>query len=156
MRFLVAAGFCLIFGGALAQPATDHELYASYCVGVLLQQGDWSKANPYKVPAEFQEVEERHKREDQQRLSRFQSYLVARGFISGENNLQRRGNLLAIQRGRSDYVNCNSDFTPCSNACSATKDTDAEKVVACITACSTRSLACRSTNKCREPDSLPF
>lgn len=120
---LLGAALSLVIDVAAAEIASDNELYAAYCVGVVQDaQKHWRKElletedeNHYK-----QILQETLKDLDQ-RLSRFQTYLTARGFRTGVRGQEATtGFLLAVKRGQSDAQQCSQyNDKNCNPRCTA-------------------------------------
>ena len=128
---LLGTALCLVIDVAAAQVASDNELYAGYCVGVLQQTQQGQRELYLKIEQDFgddqagQDNMKRAWQEDakinvEQKLSRFQTYLAVRGFRStgGRDRQAYTGIQVALQRGRSDDQHCSQfNETSCTPRC---------------------------------------
>jgi hypothetical protein len=138
-----------------AQVATDNELYAMYCIGVLFQtteESDQAPPPPASASPGLLEMLKTQRTDTAERLNRFRAYLAARGFLTGSRN----DSLAVMQginnRGRSESQACSNHMTTCASACLAPQS----ELIGCIDRCQTSSRVCVSTMRCYQNDGLPF
>jgi hypothetical protein len=149
----VALGWCLIVGAnaqPLADVATDQELFAAYCLGVIIA----AQADPVNDVEEYlgRDAAERHKEYLSQKRSRFLGYLTARGLLSGSRNISATtGARLANQRGRADTPRCSAKVKECVD-----KYASKPYVQKDINHCRDEEDACRASARCYNDDRLPF
>jgi hypothetical protein len=148
-------GCCCRITGAWAQiltdVATDQELYAAYCLGVVVAQGD-SPLSEFEDVVGHDAVVKEKERLSQER-SRFQGYLAARGLLSGSRSVSSvTGARLAQERGQSDAARCFARINICVAKCSATRP----YVHQCTIDCRDEEGACRANARCFRDDQLPF
>jgi hypothetical protein len=170
---LLGAALSLVIDVAAAQVASDNELYAAYCLGVLqdVQQGQrkWyleaaelMKPSPDEENEEFRKDMRRAMQEDakdlNQKLSRFRTYLGVRGFRTGGGRDQQAytGLQVALRRGRSDTQQC-SQYSEknCAPRCTLER-VGLDGISKCADQCRTESAACQSSKRCLKADTLPF
>jgi hypothetical protein len=153
----VALGWCLVVGAnaqPLADVATDQELFAAYCLGVIIAaQGDAF----YDVEKYLgRDAAERQKEYLSQKRSRFLGYLTARGLLSGSRSFSATtGTRLANERGRADTPRCSAKRWACVEKYSSEKyvQKDVQKL---IEDCRDEEDACRKSARCYDDDRLPF
>jgi hypothetical protein len=135
----------------LADVATDPELFAAYCLGVIIA----AQADPINDVEEYlgRDAAERQKEYLSQKKSRFIGYLTARGLLSGSRNISAtRGAVLANQRGRADTPRCSAKVKECVDKY-ASKRPYVQKD---INDCRDEEDACRVSARCFNDDRLPF
>lgn len=136
-----------------AQVASDHEIYAGYCMGALTG----SKENLPIPPSDLvdNKVVESYKkihRDIDQKIERFAAYLTARGFNNaGRNDAATAGVLSAKQRGKADQSACGGVTNRCVLSCNSR-----DRSMTCETRCVNQDQRCRSVQRCEGPDGLPF
>jgi hypothetical protein len=169
-RILQIVAFILV--GALiarAQPspdvATDNELFAAYCLGMAQAFLQATLHDPPAIsPDAFQSTLNR-------RITRFHSYLVARGLTTTRSTDALIGTNLSIRRGRADWPVCGEKFKHCE-ACLPPDPNDylpsampgmAEKHAKESQDCHEKCMKdikeepiCRRWVRCSEDDQLPF
>jgi hypothetical protein len=164
----ILLGVALSLDLAAAEVASDNELYAAYCIGVLQhtqQEGRklWEEYEQQHLADDKPSQDElrRRRQEDEkdldQKLSRFRSYLAVRGFPVGNRGPQAHtGIQVALQRGQSDDQHC-SQFNEktCTPRCTG-QGFDPDAIIKCADQCRAENTACRSSFRCLQADNLPF
>jgi hypothetical protein len=151
----VALG-CSLIVGANAQPladvATDQEIFAAYCLGVIIAaQGDGSISEIETLLG--RDAAQRQKESLGQKRSRFFGYLTARGLLSGSRSISAmRGARLAKDRGQADGPRCSAKIAACATKY-ASKRPHVQKSV---DDCRDEEDACRASARCYNDDRLPF
>jgi hypothetical protein len=144
-------------GGAFAQPVSDIELRAAYCLGVSTaqiasDQAKYAATRDAAAKGLLLQIEaiiaERQKR--------FRDYLTAKGFIGDRNPENLR---IALTRGSEDAPMCERELeTPyykaCSDHCNATYAGNYDLLMACTGKCPSPE-SCGRVQKCLE-NFLPF
>jgi hypothetical protein len=152
----LALGWCLIVGAnaqPLADVATDQELFAAYCLGVIIAaESDGSLSETETLlgrDAAAQQEKEHYSR----KRSQFHGYLMARGLLSGSRSTAvMRGARLANERGRADTPRCSAKVRACIEKYSFRKMDDLKLVENCRD----EEDACRKTARCYNDARLPF
>jgi hypothetical protein len=148
--------------------ATDNELYAAYCVGVL-HLAQTNNSQPLQsdpgVPADVQQRIQRMRVENADKLvsevSRFSSYLMASGALS------RSGAALglsgATNQGRSDLEHCSKTEQQCSASIWGGPGSPyvplrphGDDRLTRMLACTDQDQSCSRSVRCFGPDNLPF
>ncbi len=149
-------GACIAAGQAGAQGvgATDNELYAAYCIGVIRN----AEAQPGQ-PASDPKLEEKLRAGGaamrQQLLRRFSGYLAATGImIDPARSDALIGLYAAMTRGAAD----NQQATATSSACQKSLDGESNNRAWAnkYAACEYNDPAFNRVVRCVQPDSLPF
>jgi hypothetical protein len=148
----IALTFWLAPAELSAEIATDHEIYASYCIGVLT-----GHKHPMPIPsipdAKILDAYRKMHRDTDQQIERFAAYLEARG-LRGKNRRNDEaaaGVTAAEQRGTSDWLACEGVITRCVRSCNSRN-----KTMKCEARCLNQDQRCRSAQRCEYPDNLPF
>jgi hypothetical protein len=139
-----------VCGSAAAQPISDTELQAAYCLGVSTSQAEGERAimesdpSLRNTPADILKVIE-------ERQKRFQDYLSAKGFTRDRSPDALK---IASERGKKDVATCEADesYKECEERCDKVLDTDAG--LACYDKCPSPA-SCDPLKKCLE-NFLPF
>lgn len=144
MQRLMALFLLLLANSSYAQAqssgATDNELYAAYCKGVVDGIG--------QATAEGQAISRR-----------FLGYLYATGVMTDP---QRRNAIMglgaATKRGSTDQQQCNVTMDACSEAIlgGANVPLPNNKRGSQVQACMIRDSHCQRSSRCFAPDALPF
>jgi hypothetical protein len=150
----VAFGWCLIVC-ANAQPlpdvATDQELFAAYCLGVIIVAGQGDDLHVEETLG--QDAARQQKEYLSQKQSRFAGYLTARGLLSGSRSISATtGVRLANQRGRADQPRCSTKVKQCVDKYVSKRP----YVQKDINDCRDEEDACRAIARCYNDDRLPF
>jgi hypothetical protein len=175
VRILLGAAALSLIDVAAAEVASDNELYAAYCIGVLQhtqQEGEklWVEYEQGLLndDKQFRDEVRRLRQEDaknlEQKLSRFRTYLAVRGFrpTGGRDRQAYTGIEVALQRGRSDDEQCDQ-FS--KNSCTPRCAVDSEALIKgldpgligkCADQCCAENVVCRSSARCLQADNLPF
>lgn len=106
MKSLVLALFCAIVAGdALAQPATQDDLRAAYCLGVI--RAEVAEMKALAVPGLTEMIGEHQEQE-----RRIAGYLVARGYgtPARANAGGGTGIVIAGAQGRADHAKCSVNW----------------------------------------------
>jgi hypothetical protein len=153
-RTIVAISFCLfsLATSVKAQPVNDLEIYASYCVGALLEFQSKMKPSPDLTDAAVAFLNEM-RADYEKRINRFRTYLVARSAFEERRQDLQRATKIAVAKGHADERDCSSSRETCAADCKGPK----AKAQSCVMQCmNTDSQSCRSAKRCLEPDNLPF
>lgn len=153
-RTFVAISFCFfsLATSIKAQPVNDLEIYASYCIGALLESQSKMEPSPDLPDSAVTFLNETHA-EWEKKLNRFRAYLAARGVFEERRQDLQRATKIAVARGRADERDCWSARETCAADCKG----PTAKAQSCIMRCmNADSQSCRSAKKCLEPDNLPF
>ena len=163
MRFLALAlpslvtalTFCLSPPAFAAEVASDHEIYAGYCIGVFAAHKETLPIPSLSTPgidARIVEAYRKIHRDIDQHTARFATYLETRGLLDKNRRDEvAEGVLVAKRRGMSDWLACNEAIEVCARTCRSSS-----KVETCTLNCSAKDQRCRSAERCEGPDSLPF
>jgi hypothetical protein len=152
----IALGTCLTVA-AYAQPlpdvATDQELFAAYCFGVIIAaESDGSFISNIEETM-GRDAAQRQKEHLSQKRSRFRGYLLARGLLSGSRSISAMsGARLAKERGQADGPRCAAKIEACATKF-ASKRPHVQKDV---NDCRDEEDACRASARCYNDDQLPF
>jgi hypothetical protein len=115
---IALAMWFIAINAAAAEVATDNELYAAYCIGVLqkTQQAQRKAVEEFaETLADDKQLQDKVRREGQepdkdldQKLARFRTYLAVRGFrpAGGRDAQAFTAIQVALQRGRADHQRC--------------------------------------------------
>jgi hypothetical protein len=173
---LLGAGLPLVIDVAAAEVASDNELYAAYCIGVVQQEQQEQRrevmeyeqhllADPNDKQSQDdarrfrQEVDKADKEVNNldQKISRFRTYLAVRGFPTGNRDRQAyTGIQVALQRGRGDVQQCYQlRQKTCTPRCTGQGFT-VDAVIKCYDQCRAENTACQSSERCLRADNLPF
>lgn len=154
---LIRWATCIIFAAAMTpaglkaqQPdiATDHEIFAAYCSGVLTTQiGNASKDSQFPPT-----------RRKWTQLARYRDYLAVRGVLSGQRSVAAiQGANLSAERGRQDQLACARQRDGCLDRCIAKTKGDMTEVSDCADICARAEPRCEQTARCLEPNlQFPF
>jgi hypothetical protein len=103
---------------AAAEVASDNELYAAYCIGVLQQEQQERRrtseeyeqhlADDKQAQNELRRGPQEDEKDLDQKFSRLRTYLAVRGFrpTGGRDRQAYTGIQVALQRGRADVQQC--------------------------------------------------
>ncbi len=155
MRAIGIAMWMLWFGHQMAfaqgtAGATDNELYAAYCIGVLDDQiqglrSTFPTASGQKPIPELEQALQRQLAPVMQSRQRFAGYLASTGALTDPAR-DVWGLMVAQKHGREDYDQCLASLPQCAVT------TSVQANVVCI-----RSLPpCSRASRCQLPDVLPF
>lgn len=116
--------------------ATDSELQAAYCVGVLQTGPKTAK--------------------EEAKIGRFKAYLAARGaFTINRSRAQGQGLTLAAETGHSDALACNQRRESCTARCLAAVKGSADEKAHCGVNC--EAIACAGPDRCAQDNpEIPF
>jgi hypothetical protein len=178
---LLGVALSLVIDVAAAEVASDNELYAAYCIGVLQQTQQENRkleaeyeqhllADPNDKQSQddarrFRQEADKGLKDLDQKLSRFRTYLAVRGFWTGNRDQPAHtGIQVALRRGRSDVQNCyqfsEKTCTPrCTSERLGLRLLDAElprRIIECADQCRAENAACQSSKRCQQADNLPF
>jgi hypothetical protein len=157
MRALHLAFLLLLCGSAAAQPISDTELQAGYCLGVSTSQAEM-KAAELKEEANdpiLRAYEQDVLRIIEERQKRFEDYLTAKGFTRDRSSEALR---IASERGKKDVATCRAEleqefYKGCTERCDRFYgNTDA--LLDCFDKCPNPN-SCGRVSKCAE-NFLPF
>ena len=140
MLFRMALVIVVLSGEAMAQAATDNELYAGYCIGVL------------KMLRQDSPVV-------QQTTRRFSTYLLSTGAVANPARSQATiGVGMAMDRGRADQNQCTAITSNCSDTWFGRQGTPLPKAtrVPQFQAYVNQNPVCIRAIRCMEPEGLPF
>jgi len=152
---------------AAAEVASDNELYAAYCIGVLQdrQQAGRKLWAEYEQTAasqddarEIREARDKDLKDLDQKLSRFRTYLAVRGFRPGGGRDPQAftGIQVALQRGRSVSLQCSQHHEKnCTSRCASDLVAPPGAISKCDQ-CRAENAECRSSERCLQADNLPF
>jgi hypothetical protein len=159
---------------AAAEVASDNELYAAYCIGVLqyaqqAAQKEWAKyeqdgANSQDDARQMREARDNDLKDLAQKHLRFRTYLAVRGFRPGGSRDPQAltGIQVALKRGRSDRQLCSQLHEKnCTPRCRVSPEAligglDPGVITKCIDQCRAEIAECRSSERCLQADNLPF
>jgi hypothetical protein len=130
---------------AQSSAATDNELYAAFCLGVL------SSVSPSAAGAERRAAQ----------ISRFSGYLGATGILLDPSRDNAIGGVSAAEtRGRVDEGQCTITMMACVKTIPAPRraltPAEEEALSTRMNACAGQDTACTRAIRCLEPDALPF
>jgi hypothetical protein len=145
---------------AISESVTDNDLYAAYCVGVL--KAEYAPPSSYfpkpdldmEMKRLIEEADRQLQQERANRLNRFQRYLAARGYLTNTSFDHLTRLQIAISQGESDAKQCSSHlarFLRCLNECNNNNEAQ------CFGKCKGGKMpSCQSSDRCNQPDALPF
>lgn len=166
-----ALAFALPLHGVAAQVlsesmANDQELYAAYCAGALTARAQRnSKIDLEQLAKDARKLgwpaPSDHSHAFERVLSRFRTYLIARGFMSpGARTLEaQNGAKIAAAHGKADEQQCSDFATQCKPSCDPRIGGESITSTDCFLMCyrrATESQVCKTIDRCLEKDSLPF
>jgi hypothetical protein len=159
---LLGAALSLVIDVAAAEVASDNELYAAYCIGVLQHRAEYEQGladDKQSQDAAMRRLLQEDTKNLNQKLSRFRTYLAVRGFRprGGRDPQAFTGIQVALQRGQADVQQCDqfSEKT-CTPRCPFGLDGDVDAIMKCVVQCLAENAACRSSERCLQADNLPF
>lgn len=127
-------------------PATDLEIFAAYCVGVLSTKiGNRSPSSKWTDATA------------QTQFSKFKDYLAVRGILSSQRgNFIIRGVNYAAESGRGAENACSANRDICGDQCVKKYEVNSAAFGRCLDVCLVLP-QCRSPDRCMEPiPQLPF
>ena len=130
--------------------ATDEELFAAHCLGMIqaTRSAIISNLRGADVDAIFGPIVQGMNDE----IARIQTYLVARGLTSPTRSVAaKQGVTLSIERGRTDSSICGAQIDRCVAQCSKTRPYQQK----CVDDCRDQEPKCRAAARCGD-DRLPF
>lgn len=138
-----------IVPAAAQQPdiATNQEIFAAYCAGVLR-----TKLGNAPSESKFPETRQRWAQ-----LARYRDYLAARGVLSNQRSPATvQGANLSAERGRLDQLACARQRDTCIDRCLA-KPVDGDQASDCVDICVNSEPRCIQVSRCLEPNlQFPF
>jgi hypothetical protein len=126
--------------------ASDNQLYAGYCLGVMTEMIDQTNSNPPATAPQFAQLRQRAIEDLRSRQRRFASYLLATNSIQTD---QAGGTIIAMARGKSEATICTNQTRQCLVP-------DASKREPWYAAHYMNSGTCSTLNRCFDRDNLPF
>lgn len=128
--------------------ATDQEIFAAYCSGVLTTEiGDAPRNSQFPAT-----------RRRRTQLARYRDYLAARGVLSRQRSPATvQGVNLSAERGRLDQVACDQQWGTCLDKCLAEVKGGSDQVSDCANLCLKSEPRCEQTYRCSEANlQFPF
>lgn len=170
---LASCALTLAIPGAAAQTvnekiSNDHELYAAYCAGALAARVQkFSKKEIQELDRQAKELwpdgpqAANHADDTERSLSRYRSYLIARGFFSpGTRTLEaKQGVIIAAERGKADEKECYDSIAQCKPSCDLKTGANPLAALECGMKCleeASHSKSCAMVDRCLSSDPLPF
>jgi hypothetical protein len=158
MRGAVFWFLVLISSSAAAQPISDTELQAGYCLGVSTSQAEAKTAELREEASDpiLMELDQGTLGEIQERQKRFQDYLSAKGYTRDRSPEALR---IASERGKKDVATCAAElehefYKECDDRCDKDYEPGTDANSGCLDTCPSPD-SCERVKKCLG-NFLPF